>query len=112
MNDTYVLTLPITRTFKLGFSFKFFWVLLAAAIFSLLVICILQLNAYTREIYLIQDYESKLVQLKTEGRFLEVNFSKVNSLNNMGNYTQAFEKAEEIEYIRVMEGTVYATVED
>jgi len=110
MNDTHVLTLPIIRTFKLGFSLKFFWVLFAAAVFSLLVVCVFQLNAYTREIYLIQDYESKLVQLKEEGRLLEVNFSKVNSLNNMGNYTQAFEKAGEIEYIRVL--SIYAAVED
>ena len=98
MNNTHVLTLPT----------KFFWVLFAAVVFSLLVVCILQLNAYTREIYFIQDYESRLVQLKGEGRFLEVNFSKVNSLNNMGNYAQSFEKAEEIEYIRVLEGTALA----
>lgn len=82
--------------------------MLGAVIFSLLVVCILQLNAYTREIYLIRDYESRLVQLETDSRSLEVNFSKVNSLNNMGNYAQTFEKAEEIEYIRVMEGTALA----
>lgn len=110
MNDTHVLTFPIIRTFKLDFSLKLFWALFAAAFFSLLVICILQLNAYTRETYLIRDYESKLVQLKEDGKFLEVNFSKVNSLKNMGNYAQGFEKAEKISYIRVL--STYAAVED
>jgi len=43
---------------------------------------------------------------------LEINFSKANSLNNMGGYVenQAFERANKVEYIRVFGS--YAAVED
>jgi len=41
---------------------------------------------------------------------LEINFSKANSLNNIGSYVenQAFEKVKQVEYIRVFESTVLA----
>lgn len=106
--QTLVLTLPILKTFRLGLNLKIFWIFIVFLIFSLLVVCIFQLNAYTREFYLIQEYERNLGQLTQENKMLEINFSQANSLRNMGNYAQIFEKAERVEYIRVLESTVLA----
>ncbi len=108
MNNTLVLTLPISKTFRLGLSLKIFWVSGLLITLSLLIVCIFQLNAYTREFYLIQEYERNLGQLTQENKMLEINFSQANSLRNMGNYAQIFEKAEKVEYIRVLESTVLA----
>lgn len=110
MNNTLALNLPRLNTIKLNFSLKIFWILIFFIMLSLLTVCIVQLNAYTEEIYLIQDYEKKLSQLSQENRLLEIDFSKVNSLNNIGSYVQnqIFEKAERVEYIQVLEGTVVA----
>ena len=110
MNNTQslVLTLPISKTFRLDLSLKIFGILTFLIILSLLIVCIFQLNAYTGEFYLIQDYERQLNQLSQENKNLEINFSQADSLRNMGNYAQIFEKAEEVEYIRVLESTVLA----
>lgn len=89
---------------------KTFYILIFSVLLSLIIISIFQLNAYTREFYLIQNYENKLVQLNQENKILEINFSQANSLKNVGSYVQnqIFEKAEEVEYIRVLESTALA----
>jgi energy-coupling factor transporter transmembrane protein EcfT len=109
-NDTLVLNLPFLRIFKISLNLKFLWLFIFLIILSLLIVCIFQLNAYTKEFYLIQNYEKKLNQLTQENKNLEINFSQANSLKHLGSYleNQVFEKAERIEYIRVLEGTVLA----
>ncbi len=107
-NNTLVLALPISKTFRLGLNLKIFWIFIVFLIFSLLVVCIFQLNAYTEEFYLIQEYERNLSQLTQENKMLEINFSQADSLKNIGNYAQIFEKTEKVEYIRVLESTVLA----
>jgi predicted PurR-regulated permease PerM len=74
-------------------------------ILSLLVFSIIQINAYTKEIYLLQNYENKLNQINQENKLLEVSFSQANSLKRVGGYAelQTFEKSEKTEYIRVLE---------
>lgn len=89
---------------------KTFAILIFSILLSLLIISIFQLNAYTGDFYLIQNYEKKLVQLNQENKILEISFSQANSLKNIGSYVQSqiFEKAEEVEYIRILEGTALA----
>jgi cell division protein FtsB len=110
INNTLILTPPFLRIFKVNLSLKFLWFFMLLIIFSLLIVCIFQLNAYTKEFYLIQDYEKKLNQLTQENKILEINFSKANSLSKIGSYiqSQAFEKAEKVEYIQLLEGTALA----
>jgi len=74
----------------------------------LIILCVFQLNTYTKELYLIKNYEKQLTQLTQEKGILEINFSRINSLNNIDKYVQNFEKADRIEYIRVLGGTALA----
>ncbi len=110
MQNTITLSIPTTKTLKLSLTLKFFWVLVLAAMMALFLVCVFQLNAYTREFYLIRNQESRLQQLTQENKMLEINFSKSNSLNNMGSYVenQVFEKVNQVEYIRVFESTALA----
>ena len=111
MNNTLTLSLPISSTSRFRIKgFKVLWIFISILTLSLLVVCIFQINAYTKEVYLIQNYEKKLNQLTRENKILEVNFSEVNSLNNVGNYVQnnVFEKANKIDYIRLLESTALA----
>jgi len=110
MNNTLTLSLPISSTSRFRISLKVLWIFILILTLSLLAVCIFQIGAYTKEIYLIQNYEKKLNQLTRENKILEVNFSEVNSLNNVGNYVQnsVFEKANKIDYIRLLESTALA----
>ncbi|PIZ87866.1 MAG: hypothetical protein COX92_00030 [Candidatus Nealsonbacteria bacterium CG_4_10_14_0_2_um_filter_40_15] len=111
MNNTLILSLPISSTSRFRIKgLKVLWIFISILMSSLLVVCIFQIGAYTKEVYLIQSYEKKLNQLTLENKILEVNFSEVNSLNNVGNYVQnsVFEKANKIDYIRLLEGTALA----
>lgn len=110
MNNALTLSLPISSTSRFRISLKVLWIFILILTLSLLAVCIFQINAYTKEIYLIQNYEKKLNQLTRENKILEVNFSEVNSLNNVGNYVQnnVFEKANKIDYIRLLESTALA----
>ena len=93
---------------KLSLGLKFFLIFILLIIFSFLIVFIYQLNAYTAEIYFIQNSEKKINQLTQENKTLGINLAKANSLWNIGNYVQNFEKAGKIEYIRVLESTVLA----
>ena len=101
---------PLATGLKLSFSAKSLAVISFSILGSLIFIFILQVNAYTRESYLLQDYETKISQLGEGNRYLEINFTKANSLDNMGNFVQnmIFEKADKIEYIKVLGTTALA----
>lgn len=79
-----------------------------AVVSLLLFLSVYQLNTYAAEIYFISNSEKKIDRLSQENKILEINLAEANSLGNLGNYVQNFEKAERIEYIRVLEGTVLA----
>lgn len=87
---------------------KLLWIFILLIIFSLLIVFIYQLNVYTAEIYFIHNSEKRIAELSQENKILELNLAKANSLWNVGNYVQGFEKAGRLEYIRVLEGTVLA----
>lgn len=114
MNRISILNPPLSiinpLTFKGKFNLKMLWILSILIGLSLLIVLVIQFNTYTKEIYLIQDYEQNLNQLTKENKILEINFFKANSLRNIGNYiqSQVFEKAEQVDYIRILEGTVLA----
>jgi len=62
MNASLVSNLPISISLP-KLSLKIFGFFIIISIISLLIICIFQLNSYTKEFYLIQDYENTLNQL-------------------------------------------------
>ena len=76
----------------------------------LLIACVLQVNAYAQEVYLIKIYEKELRHISQENKILEIGFASVNSLENIGNYLKDsnFGKIKQAEYARVFEGTAMA----
>jgi len=90
---------------------KKFLIIISILIFTPLVFHILQVNALTRETYLVKNYEKKLEQLYSESETLKVDFSRVYSLSNVDNYLQDgnFEKVTQVKYIRILEGSVAAS---
>lgn len=106
-------TLAISRPLsfalpKFVFNLKIFWASLFVLMIFLALNCVFQVNAYIRDIYLIGDHQEKISQLNQQQKVLEINFSKINSLSNIDNYVQNFEKAEKIEYIKILEVTALA----
>jgi len=96
--------------FKGKFNLRALGILIFLIMVSLLVVSVFQLNNYTKEVYLIHSYEEEISQLTQKNKILEVNFSKVNSLKNIDGYleNQIFEKAEQVYYIRILDGTAMA----
>ena len=90
---------------------KTFLTIIFISTLILLVFYIFQVNALTKETYLIKSCEKKLSQLSRENETLEVNFSKASSLSNIGNYLQSqnFEKVSQVKYIYILEGSVAAS---
>ncbi|PJA83570.1 MAG: hypothetical protein CO146_00915 [Candidatus Nealsonbacteria bacterium CG_4_9_14_3_um_filter_37_29] len=89
---------------------KKFLIMISILILTPLVFYIFQVNALTRETYLIKNYEKNLGQLSSESETLKVDFSKVNSLSNLENYLQNgnFEKVTQVKYIQILESSVAA----
>lgn len=81
-----------------------------SATIALVAACVFQLNARTKEVYLLEQYQNQLSTLTQENKLLEINFSKTNSLNSIGDLAQnqLFEKTNKIEYIRILETTALA----
>ncbi len=101
------ISMPSVR-FKMNLSLKFLLAFALTIIFSLLITCVYLLNVYTSEVYTVSKYGKMMNQLSQENKFLEINLTKADSLQNMGNYVQNFERAGKIEYIRVLETTALA----
>ena len=75
---------------------------------SLFASSIYLVNVYTSEVYAAHQYEKMVKQLSEENKFLEINMTKAGSLQKADNYVQNFEKAGQIEYIRILESTALA----
>ena len=114
MQNTIALKMSAIKILKLNLTLKILWLLVLAAGLSLFIACLFQLNAHTGEFYLIKDQENKLRQLTQENRLLEINLSQASSLNNIVGFLEGreFERVKQVHYIKVLEGTAYAAVED
>lgn len=73
-----------------------------------LVYYIFQVGALSQELYLIEDYENRLVMLLEKNKFLDINFSKMSSLSNIENYLMSrnFVKPSQVKYIQILESSV------
>lgn len=103
-------TFPIELSLKFPLGRRSLYVSMFGIIVSLLIISVLQVNAYTREMYLLENYQQKIDQLTGGNKYLEINFAKADSLENIGGFVQnmTFEKADNIEYIKVLDTTALA----
>jgi len=108
MENILILNPPIS--FRYHLNLKLLWILTFILISALLVFYIFQVNSLTSQIYLFQNQERKLTEIKKENESLEIDFSKANSLVNIENYfkNQGFEKAKRVKYIQILETSVVA----
>lgn len=112
-NKSLVPTFPLSIVpfeLKLSSLLKFFGAFIILIIFSLLIVSVYQLNAYTTEVYFIHNSEKGIAELTQENKILEINLAKANSLSNVEEYVQNFEKASKIEYIRVLENAALGKI--
>jgi hypothetical protein len=107
---TRTLAFPLTISTKINLNKKVIAISLLGIMLSLIAISIVQVNAYTKEMYTVKQYESQISELQGSNRILEINLSKANSLNNLGYHVenQTFVKADKIEYIKVLGETALA----
>lgn len=107
---TKILVFPLSISAKITLNKKLIAISLLGIMLSLLAISIIQVNAYTKEMYIIRDYQSQITSLQGSNKMLEIDLSRANSFNNLGYHleNQAFVKADKIEYIKVLGGTALA----
>jgi len=107
---TLALNWPNIKIVRISFNLKACFILLAVLISSLLTVCIYQLNRYTQEVYLIQTYQNKIIDLTKENKTLEINFANANSLKNINNFLadEGFEKVSQADYVYILGGTALA----
>lgn len=89
-------------------SFKTIIFLLFLIILSLTIFLIYQVNSYSETVYFINRTGQRIERLSQENKILEIDLAKANSLVNINQYLDNFEKAENITYIKVLEGTALA----
>lgn len=92
------------------FTLKFVWLTFFILSAFLVGFYIFQVGALSQEKYLIKDYEEKMNLLSKNNIFLDISFSKMNSLSNIENYLKDknFVKTNGVKYIRILEGSVVA----
>lgn len=95
----------MTKTIAL----KNFWILSIALILSLLVIYIIQIGGLARDKYLLRTYEKELVSLSKNNKFLDIDFSKMNSLSHIDQLlakNSGFIKTNNVKYIKIAESSI------
>lgn len=107
---TKTIVFPLSISTKIALNKKIIAISLLGIMLSLLAISIIQVNAYTKEMYTIREYQKQIVALQGSNKMLEIDLSRANSFNNFGYHleNQAFVKADKIEYIKLLEGTALA----
>jgi hypothetical protein len=113
MNKTIISIFPISSAITLKkpvFASKNFWFLMFVLAFALMVCCIFQINAQTRESYLIIQYQQQISLLTEQNKALEIDYSKTSSLRNIGDFMekQEFVRSNQIEYVQLLGETAFA----
>ena len=77
-------------------------------IFALFSFYIFQLNEITKGMELVKNYDKELRKLSEENKLLEIKFSQLNSMANLGLLVEKlnFDETGKIDYIKIPEGVV------
>ncbi len=94
----------MTKTIALKKS----WILSIALILSLLVIYIIQVGQLAKDKYSLRNYEKELVSLSKNNKFLDIDFSKMNSLFHIDQVLadNGFVKTNNVKYIKIVESSI------
>jgi len=95
----------MTKTIALKNS----WTVGFVLILSLLVIYIIQVGGLAKDKYLLRAYEKELVSLSRDNKFLDIDFSKMNSLSHIDQVlarNSGFVKTNDVKYIKIIESSI------
>lgn len=84
-------------------------VLSIVLILSLMVIYIIQVGGLARDKYLVRSYKKELVSLSKNNKFLDIDFSKMNSLSHIDQVlakNSGFVKTNNVKYIKIIESSI------
>jgi len=95
-------------TLKQFLQFNYFSKPCFILIISLALLYIFQVKAITEAMYLIKNHSSQLEELSQENEMLEIKFSQLNSLENLGFLVANLnlEKVKKIDYIEIPAASV------
>lgn len=87
---------------------RIFWLLMSILITTLLIFYIFQINAITKDFYVLKTHQKQLAELSQENKNIEMSYSQTNSLKNIESLVKTldYRKVEKIHYIRVLGGIV------
>lgn len=97
--------------FLFSLNLKFILILNVIFIILLLGFYIFQTATLISQGYQIQNYQNKLNKISEENKNLEINFMKINSLENIDKKIQelGFERIDKVYYIQILESSVVTT---
>ncbi|XOB40938.1 MAG: hypothetical protein ACKKMP_03525 [Candidatus Nealsonbacteria bacterium] len=78
-------------------------------ILSLMVIYVIQVGVLARDKYLVRVYKKELVSLSKNNKFLDIDFSKMNSLSHIDQVlakNSGFVKTNNVKYIKIIESSI------
>jgi len=98
---------------RIFYDIKVFWILGICLVIALLAMCIIQLNDFTKETYLIHRYENTISSASLNNKDAEINLSKSQSLNGIESKVNGLnlEKISQIKYIKTTEGELAKTTQ-
>lgn len=99
----------MTKTIAL----KNFCILSIALILSLLVVYIIQVGGLAKDKYLLRIYEKELASLSKNNKFLDIDFSKMNSLSHVDQLlakNSGFVKTNNVKYIKIAESSIVSRI--
>ncbi len=103
-------SISIRRHLILGWkiNLKLFYILSFSLIIFLSGLCIFQFNQTIKTSYFILNAKNEIAQLSQENKELEINLSKISSLENVEALAKNlnFEKVGKVNYIHIMEERV------
>lgn len=97
------------KTIALKKSLKSSWIFPLAAVACLFAIYIVQVGALASDRQLVRNYERELDSLAKDTKFLDIDFSKMNSLSRVEEVlarNSGFVKTDNVKYIQIVEGSV------
>ena len=113
ITQSLIYPIPQTKLFSsriLRVSRRAIWIFGFIGLVSLLGLYVFQINQMAKSDYLVESHEQRIKGLSHGNKTLEINFAQANALGNIENLVNNlnFEKAGEVDYIRVIGSTVVA----
>ncbi|MCP6717954.1 MAG: hypothetical protein KJI70_00190 [Patescibacteria group bacterium] len=99
----------MTKILALKTGLKNYHIILIALIFALVSIYIVQVGGLAKDRYLLGSFQKQLNSLSNNNKFLDIDFSKMNSLSHIDQIlakNSGFVKTNNVKYIKIVEGSI------